>query len=184
LSIPLKGDGPLATRRLFFALGPDAEVGDRIEDLQRRLRERADGRWVARGDIHLTISFLGNVTADHVDGLCRLPGCAQGLFELSLHQIAFRQRGGVVCINPDSVPEPLLRLVESLQSILDARRFRTDRRPFQPHVTLGRKVRAGWEIPRLATPILWSVRSYALFESELSRSGARYTVLRTWALDG
>ena len=68
--MPLKGEGPPATRRLFFALGPDAEVGDRIEDLQRRLRERADGRWVARGNFHLTIAFLGNVTADQV-GLCR-----------------------------------------------------------------------------------------------------------------
>jgi len=52
--------------RIFVAIELPSTVLDALEEMQSRLRHGKGGRagrWVARDNIHLTLKFLGSVTA-------------------------------------------------------------------------------------------------------------------------
>ena len=52
------------TRRLFFALWPDAVLKAQIGHAARTPARSVDGRRVRDENLHLTLLFLGNVGAD------------------------------------------------------------------------------------------------------------------------
>ena len=54
---------PKTKKRLFFALWPDDEVREQIAADAGRTIERSDGRTVPPSNYHITLTFLGSVTA-------------------------------------------------------------------------------------------------------------------------
>ena len=81
--------------------------------------------------------------------------------------------------------ESLAALYEALQAELSKIGFPRDRRRFHPHITLGRvrsdrglpALRAAFEEHRGFDAGDFPIDALTLFESELRRSGARYTPL-------
>ena len=56
-----------------------------------------------------------------------------------------------------------------------------DERPYRPHVTLARKVRAAYEEVEFE-PISWDVREFGLVESTSTVEGVKYQVKLRWPL--
>ena len=155
--------------RLFVALVPPEGLR---RDLERRGEELRGlcrrGRVVPWENIHLTLAFLGET--DRRDAVERAMGRAAGA-PFSLHTARpgwFPGKKGALC-----------RLARGLT---EAGVWMDDRKPFRPHLTLGRDLcpmdGAGLEGWAAACPVgVWRVREMTLMESRRDAGGLRYIPL-------
>lgn len=170
-----------ATRRLFFALRPDASQRAVLANWARQLPPRA-GRLVPADNIHLTLVFLGETPAERqlcmeqAAGDLRLPP-----FELVIDQVDYFARARVLWVGPTQPPVPLSELANALNRTLMPCGHEPEARPFRPHVTLVRKARP----PRVDPEppyCVWRVEHFCLMVSESANSGTRYRVIRDYPL--
>ena len=180
--------------RLFVALNLPKKERDRIYRKARALRDlELPIRWVEPEHYHLTLKFLGELHPDRVgrtqEILARVGTGAQG-FEARLGGFgAFptMRRPRVLWIGVE--PSPALRcLKQDLEWALAECGFERETRAFHPHVTLGRSTQEGGAglLRGLETVMAglthdggFRVRSLDLMESQLSKQGPRYTILRS-----
>lgn len=175
--------------RLFIAI----ELPDDVKGVLSRLRADITGaRWVPVSQLHLTLSFLGDVDDASVKLLTsglkqiRAPG-----FDLVF--------AGVGCFpnqrNPRVLwvgirPEPFLSdLAAQVRSVVFACNIATEDRPFSPHITLAR-IRQPIRQPispfidlyqKLELPA-FPVHEFILFTSRLTPQGAIHTPLGSFPL--
>ena len=103
-------------------------------------------------------------------------------FELRLDRVGHFQRPRVLWLGTESPPEALTAFHQALgRGLSEQCGVRRDRRPFHPHLTLGRKV-ARPRFAHLDDPLVWKVSEFCLVESVLTPGGAEYRVLRRWPL--
>ncbi len=165
-------------------------LGEAIDRLRPAAPEIA---WVACGNLHLTLKFLGALPEARIDSV------AGALTQASLDASPFEARIRGLGAFPsagrprvvwagvtDGAPQ-MVELTRRVDRALATLGFARDERPFSPHVTLGRVRRPGRnpaltdalesaatrEFGRIAVP------SASLMRSELGPRGARYTELVT-----
>lgn len=189
--------------RLFIALELNEAMQQAMAAVQRSLRQRGDlpVRWVASQQAHLTLQFLGNVVTTHVPMLVRAVAPAVARYPTML------LRAGEVGAFP-SVDAPRVLwlgvrgsddgLIALQRAVADAVRtvagVVADRKPFRPHLTLGRvqsgrrdtpgltAIAAALARPVAVPPAAWPVGEVALIRSILGPGGSRYTVLERFPL--
>ena len=192
--------------RAFIAIElPDA-IRDQLGEIESRLKPRLPARcirWVKPDSIHLTLKFLGQVPADQIDLITLSARSAvASLLSFTLEVSGSGcfpdlHRPRVVWVGVHEV-DPAGRL-QSVQRAVEASveplGYPPERRPFSPHLTLGRLAR-DVRPPDLrkvgevihATPVgalgKWEVDEIALIKSDLQPSGAVYTILSRIALAG
>lgn len=151
----------MQTRRLFYALWPDAAERDAMAAAARRLFPLS-GRPVAAADLHVTLAFVGSVAAARVASFLDLE-CALPAVALSFDRLEHWPRPRVLVAAAGQTPAALQRGVDQLWQRLDRLGVARDARPFRPHVTLARDVRqqraSGW------SPVCWNARAIRLVES-------------------
>ena len=184
------------TLRTFIALPLPAEWTDAmaaaIDDLRRNISSGV--RWVNPSGIHLTLKFLGATDAAVapriVEGLsAQLPGVAPPTLALcGLGTFPGRGNPRVIWagVGGDATAlEDLFRRVEDTATGLG---WPAERRPFRPHLTLGRvreqatpaqrravaEAIAGARLPAASE---WRVDTVRLYRSELTPQGAIYSSL-------
>ena len=173
--------GGETTQRLFFALWPDDAVCEALEALA--LCHAGDqGKRIRTENLHITLVFLGNVDARR---RCCLEEAADAVggrsFTLWMDTLGWWPRPQVLWVGPTEIPAALLNLVGALKLACQGCGLEPERRPYQAHLTLARKVRRA-RLPRSIEPIQWPIKSFALVESKTLSTGAEYSVLRTWSL--
>jgi 2'-5' RNA ligase len=185
--------------RAFVALEIGEDLRAALGDVQRRLR-KAEARvaWVAPGNVHLTLVFLGDVFRAQVRALApRLDEAAAGV-------PAFAWRAGrpgsfgrpgaprVLWVGVDPVPQALLDLRRRVAEAVAAGGLPVEARPFAPHLTIGR-VRGAQGADRLTALLASSTtvpagaveaRRVRLMRSILNPGGAAYSVLHESSLKG
>lgn len=170
-----------APQRLFFALWPDDRVRAALARLASGLRLR-QGRWVRPENLHVTLVFLGAVSADRRGCVEEVAaGVRAGPFDLALDQVGWWRRPQVLWAGASVTPEPLRRLVEGLREGCARCGFSPEERPFEVHATLARKVFRE-PPPAAIEPIFWAVGAFSLVRSSLSPAGSAYAVVRSWTL--
>jgi len=157
-----------------------------------------DVAWVAAGNLHLTLKFLGAVPETRIEsiaGALRDAGLAGRPFEARIRGLgAFPSTGRprVVWAGVTDGASQMTELARRVDIALAALGFAPEERPFSPHVTLGR-VRRPERNPALADALerasgreygLLQVQSAALMRSQLGPRGARYSELVTVGLGG
>lgn len=169
-------------RRLFFAFWPDEQTREALFRSCRKAVRGSGGRPVAAENLHVTLAFLGFVPdsglADLVAAASALDGSA---FGVCFDRVAHWPRPQVL-VALSSVPPPAAAaLAASLWRRLTPLGFNMDARPYQPHVTLARKVRRpGRDLDM--RPVNWPVTGLSLVESVTDPAGARYRVIERWPL--
>jgi len=191
--------------RLFIALHLAPSTRAEIESIQDGLRAADHARqvrWVDPGGIHLTLQFLGEVPEDRAPALehalghavsahraCRLGLAGAGAFPNL-------RRARVLWLGLVEEGDALQALHRAVESATEPLGWQPERRPFQPHLTLGR-VREGQGgrplelrselqhavervVPPGSEPRLHD--RVALIRSHLSSAGARYEDLHSWRL--
>jgi len=197
----------MQTLRTFIAVELDQELKTTLAGIQARLRGAVPPRavrWVQPEGIHLTLKFLGDTPMDKVEQV--KAALARAAAQISAFTITV---GGVGCF-PDvrrprvvwvGVHEPsgcLERLWRAIESQVAPLGFPTERRPFSPHLTLGRVQRyasssevrdIGQAVAALASEMAgaqdeMAVTWAAYIKSDLRPTGAVYTTLVEARLQG
>ena len=152
--------------------------------------------WVATGNLHLTVKFLGAVAEDRIEAVASaLTRALAGAFDAQVEGLgAFPSatRPRVVWAGVTAKAGTMGDLAGRVDDALAALGFSREVRPFSPHITLGR-VRLPGRIPALTEALRGAasrgfgglrVVRVSLMRSELSPRGARYTELAAASLGG
>jgi 2'-5' RNA ligase len=160
--------------RLFFALEPPPAARAALAVLADALAEPCGGRAVPRGNLHLTLVFVGEVDPARVDALCAVgeaAGAAAAPFAVTLDRVGRFARAQVGWAAPEFAPPALQALHEALRDGCAAAGFRMEDRPYAPHVTLVRKARRDASAPPVFAPIVMRARTFALMSSTQGPAG-------------
>ncbi len=168
--------------RLFFALWPDPSLRDRLATWARDHAPEG-GRPVPPNNLHLTLAFLGTLPEERLDAVHAAGAtvCAAPV-SLVLARVEHWARPRLLCAVPEAGNEACAALVGSLRNALATHRLPVESRPFQPHVTLVRKVRKPLMDCDFRPAQTWACDRLALVISESTRAGVRYRELAGWPL--
>lgn len=173
---------PEPTRRLFFALWPDAAVRQSLATVSKQHLHRV--KRVPPANLHLTLAFPGSATQPVQQ--CLEAGAGRMVappFDLLIDHAGYWPRPRITWIGPTRIPAGLWSLVTALRQVLEACGLVPESRPFQPHITLARKTNSGTGAVEFE-PIHWSIGNFCLVESVTDPAGAKYFPLRFWKLEG
>lgn len=186
--------------RLFVACEVPDEVKRDIGEVIQSLRSRSGTavRWIRPDGVHVTLKFLGEVPVR------KLPAVKLAIqeavvghqpFELEFSNIGtFGGREGlrIMWVGVAGDVLRLEALVRAVNAALAVVGFEPERRPFRPHLTLGRvrdevptRQRAEIEVQVGKTQVpqtSWRTAQVSLMRSRLTAQGAVYEVLATFPL--
>jgi 2'-5' RNA ligase len=182
--------------RAFIAIPISAEARHALDAVIKRLVVQVPGgvRWAHPEGIHLTVKFLGDVEPTLVNPIAEAMGrAAAGGSPFRL------QLSGLGMFPSDRKPRVLwagvagdLEALEALQGRMEAEMsalsFHPERRPFSPHLTLGRvrQDASGGLSRRVSAALLstsleptgpWQVETVHLMRSDPASEGAIYSTL-------
>ncbi|MFP5409323.1 MAG: RNA 2',3'-cyclic phosphodiesterase, partial [Gammaproteobacteria bacterium] len=139
------------------------------------------GRRMRADTLHITLAFLGATPADRLDVLIACADAVQAEpYDLLLDQAGYWRHNRIGWLGARETPPQHVELVDALNARLRAAGFPVEDRPHVPHVTLLRKS-AGGEIPDCRA-VNWPIGEFVLVKSVTEADGARYEVMRRWAL--
>lgn len=186
--------------RLFVACEVPDDVKESIGEVIENLRSRSGSavRWIRPEGVHVTLKFLGEVPTKKLPAVklaIQEAVVGHSPFELEFSNIGtFGGREGLrimwVGIAGDVLRlEALVRAVNAALAVVG---FEPERRPFRPHLTLGRvrdeistRNRAEIEVAVgkvSVPPVSWRTAQVSLMRSRLTAQGATYEVLATFPL--
>ncbi len=189
---PLK----LAPSRVFLAIPLHEIFQQEIENVLCPLRREIPGvRWVEPRQVHLTLHFFGPVPKKEIEPIHLSSKKIASLFsplKLSLNKIGgfpSLQRPDIVWIGVEEPTGRLLSLQKAIQGEIRTLGFKSEARPFLPHLTIGR---VKWKSQDLG-PLLGKVSfpgptpektadHFALYQSYNLPEGVRYEILKTYPL--
>jgi 2'-5' RNA ligase len=171
----------------------------KIEEAQRDLKStHADVRWVNPEKIHLTLKFFGNIEELRIDPIFK------SIEEVIRNTLPFYLKvSGVGAFpnlkNPRVIwmglvdgREILVSFQKQIETQLEEIGFRSEDRPFQPHLTLGRmkssrgkeELVGKMEKHREEEFGTFQVERLVLFKSDLRPTGPIHTPLKEMKLGG
>ena len=186
--------------RLFVACEVPDDVKEAIGETIEGLRKKSGPavRWIKPEGVHVTLKFLGEVPVKKLPAIklaIQEAVVGHSPFELEFSSIGtFGGREGLrimwVGIAGDVLRlEALVRAVNAALAVVG---FEPERRPFRPHLTLGRvrdeigtRQRAEIEVAVGKTDVpgvSWRTSQVSLMRSRLGPGGASYEVLATFPL--
>jgi len=184
--------------RAFIAISIDSKTIERIADVVSQLKPRMPGmRWVAKGNLHFTLKFLGQIDDPRIEPIGRALELAVRPFPRftinakGLGVFPNVKRPQVLWVGLEG--RDVISLASRVECALEPLGFRPEERDFKPHLTVGRwryfegpRARLREEIEKWKNYEFGQskVEEVTLFESVLKPEGAVYHSLKSVALVG
>jgi 2'-5' RNA ligase len=170
--------------RLFCALQLPGETIDELVAWQAANLQV--GRIVPPQNLHVTLAFLGSRPAGEVAAImAELRAASAGTGPVELRPLRYRETRSVGMIVLKDVTGAATTLAEDLGARLERLGvYRSERRPWLPHVTVLRFREWAGLTPEVANIRSIHVVRSALYRSSLGPAGATYDALETAALGG
>ena len=173
----------MTTKRLFVSIEPPHSIKRRLAELDPQLR---GVRWLAPEQMHLTLSFLGNVPGEVEEALKKnLETIAWKAFFLPLSGLGTfpgKGRPNILWVGVGTGHPHLFQLHKRVQEAAIQAGLEPELRSFHPHITLARcrDVSAESVRPFLRSHAAFEagmihVEAFCLNSSELMPSGSVYT---------
>jgi 2'-5' RNA ligase len=176
--------------RTFVAVFPPPELREEALAKARRLSLRGRVRWSRPENVHLTLKFLSEIREEMLDSLCAT------LEEVCERHAAFDaglagfgafpsvRRAQILWAGIGAGSDELISLVTDLDATLAPLGFEREKRPYTPHLTLGRARGRPASFEPAPEEYLreFRVRRVELMESTLTPEGAVYRTVRAFAL--
>ena len=193
--------------RIFIALDIDDAIRSRISTFLEGVRGFApEEGWVRTESLHVTLKFIGEKPPEAVEEIKNaLGGIHAAPFEIAFRAYGFfptPKAARVFWVGIESGPQ-LSKLAAAVEEATAVLGIPKEDHIFSPHLTLARR-RGGSGAPRrnkddspnqgfqrlqqklTALPLpefgTMTAREFFLYQSQLSRSGSRYTKLERFAL--
>lgn len=175
--------------RLFVALDLPENIKDKLHSFEDKALKGA--RWTSAEQWHITLHFIGE--SDDVEIRDALATINAEAFVLKLSGVGtFPERGqpNVLWLGID-VPSALKTLHQVLGEALKTTGFVPEKRPYSPHLTLARfKETKPYSASMTAYLQKYArfetdsfpIRAFSLYQSELLKSGAVYTLRESFPL--
>lgn len=183
----------METRRLFLAVPVSEEIRNALlKHLNNQCRGKPlPGRPAKPESWHFTLKFLGNVGHAQCDSLVQaMKNVRFGpSFEVKFGGLgAFPRaiKAAVLWIGLEKGGEHVVRLVTTVEDAASSVGFVPENRSYHPHLTLSR-IRPPQSIGPLLSQVAplgmeMAVDEVVLYQSHLSREGARYEAIERFAL--
>jgi RNA 2',3'-cyclic 3'-phosphodiesterase len=186
-----------ATRRVFFALWPDAALRTALARATHKAVSASAGRPVPAHNLHATLVFLGSVPDRCIPELEAIATRVAGGFlvrsrahaappYLIFDRIEHWQKPRIICATVGAESGEGVAFADSLAIALRTETscagFAPDLKPFRAHVTVARKVARSTHSLDMHS-VRWSFTGFALVESRPAPGGAIYSVINSWTLD-
>jgi RNA 2',3'-cyclic 3'-phosphodiesterase len=179
--------------RLFIAVNFDNAVKEQLLEIQARLRSQsARGNFTRPENLHLTLAFLGETPEERVPSILKIIEDVHVSHKVLPLEVAFTHTGCFAhshkelwWIGADETCQGLGRLRAihgELIKRLPYAGFSVDKRPFNPHITLGREVKHLGQITLNCNEIKVKVDRLSLMKSEHIGGKLTYTELFPAAL--
>ena len=171
-------------KRLFFAIELPGDVQQQIVHWRAVSFPGDAGRPVAAANLHLTLAFLGEVSADKQRALSAMAGrIRQPGFTLTLDDAGQWLRSRVVWLGTRQPPRGVLQLANMLRAQAARSGCYQSPQPFHPHITLLRDARHAVPIPPPGFSWAFAVNEFVLYQSSFSRGRTRYQALERYPFD-
>lgn len=184
--------------RLFVALEISPEVRENLAALMGELRRKIpQTRWIRAENLHVTLKFLGEAATEMLPAiraaLAAVPTVAP--LEMEFRELGCfpdARRARVLWVDAAAGPA-LAQLAAGIEATLEPLGFPRERREFSSHLTLARFPRGPGNPKALLQSLAdfsarchgrQTAREFCLFQSELQKSGSKYTRLDCWPLCG
>lgn len=140
------------------------------------------GRKLASSNYHITLHFIGNVSAEQQSclHLAAQSVSASGV-SLCLDHYGHFSKPRVLWMGCKDVPESLTQLQQRLGQALSVCGYEPEARIYTPHVTLMRKLSRPGDLPSMVG-INWQSNEFVLVESTSSLEGVQYKVIEHYPL--
>jgi len=166
------------TKRVFFALWPDARQRERLRDVIGSVAKTVEGRMVDRRNWHVTLVFVGAFPENRIPYLLEK---AQEIqvepFRLNFDRLEYWARPRVASLSAATVPHELQELVDSLNAVIADLGLKLEDRNYRPHITVVRNARA-FTTERLTQRVQTEWSSFELMESVSGPGGVSYIPLK------
>jgi 2'-5' RNA ligase len=161
--------------------------------VERELRAAAtSARWVAAESIHVTLKFIGEVSAKKLESIDEaIAGLTWKPFQVSVRGIGFFPGNRSPRVLWAGLQAPTMEgLAEKIDSRMEGFGFEREKRAYRPHITLARarNTRLDASLVRAAMHFenhdfgSFSVDRCFLYESTLKPTGSVYTQLKQYLL--
>jgi 2'-5' RNA ligase len=187
--------------RAFIAIELPEAVRTEITHIQDQIKVKSKIhiRWVKPSNIHLTLKFLGDINSNQVEDIIKAIGDASpgfGSFRLGINGLGVfpnTNRVQVIWVGLSGNLDKLGKLQRNIDIALGRLGFPAEKRPFSPHLTLGRMSDHAKPVERQSTGRLiasmdfrsrldFPVTSVYLIKSQLTREGPIYSRLGSGVL--
>ena len=172
--------------RLFFALWPLDSLRSVLAAMASRVAEGVEGQPVPPGNLHVTLAFLGMVAGTELASLIEVGGSRSWPeVPIVFDRVEFWSRPRVLVAAPVAIPPEGRQIVDHLWIRLEPLGHEREARPWQPHLTLVRRIRRP---PTRNLAAAGAVEAdgrdwrLALVESTTHPEGPRYKPLADWPL--
>lgn len=187
------------TIRAFVAIPIPESVIEYLSDLlvkfQKEITENSI-KWVQPNNVHITLKFLGDISASSIDKLLnQLGNKTFSSFDLEIDKVgAFPSiyKPRVVWVGTTTNPT-LFELNNYVQEVTEFIQEREENKSFSPHLTIARikpgiRKESFEELKHLLIknrnldPLKFKVNKYCLFQSKLTPNGPKYSTLGSFDL--
>jgi len=166
------------TKRLFLGISLDKQQTEQIQQLQSKLP--ADSRLVCTTNLHMTLAFLGSVSAQRQRQIEKqISAMVKPKFSVTLDTLAYWKKPKVLCLKGKANNQALWQLAEEC-SLLIPLTHNKNEHEYLPHITLARKAKHAVKL--IIKPFAIQAEVMHLFESKSSNEGVKYNILRSWDL--
>ena len=168
--------------RLFFALWPDAALRGQLRRASNTITVERPARRVPHYNLHLTLHFIGNVFFGEMDCLRQQARQVEAAaFEFSIDRQGYFSRPRVAWLGCREIPAALRELHQQLGQRLELCDYQPEKRHYNPHVTVARKIGSIADHASFA-PIAWKVTEFSLVEVRQIENGVQYRVIESFPL--
>lgn len=174
--------------RLFTGITLPIEVRSAISESAARLSAMVEGvRWVPVENLHVTLKFLGSFELEKVPLIEEAMRKAGSHLPLALRiggAGAFPSPGSarVIWVGVTDVDGDAAKVYRIIEKAAEKCGVQREKRAYRPHVTIGRAGKRPVRLPPEIDAVFdfefrLDAVELALFRSELSGAGARYTIV-------
>jgi len=182
--------------RVFIAIDLPAEVKSELAGLEAQLKKNSPAvvKWVDPNGIHITLKFLGETSDAGIDELLQaIQEAVQGVspFQLEVRELGSftaSDRTQTIWVGVKGALDTLNQLQKNIEANTELLGYKREKRPYSPHLTLGRvrdiacpseSLRLGKLLSETTFSALHNVNVDAvnLMRSQLTPAGPIYTCI-------